>query len=96
MYRPELGILGVPAPDNGLLFHSVTAASAGKFLGMSGPRQHLFRIVVFVEFRSCLSDLLQRTDASSISNVVWVYEKISSFSAASDEWTNEIDLLTRY
>lgn len=31
MYRPELGILGVPSPDNGLLFHGVTTARAGKF-----------------------------------------------------------------
>jgi hypothetical protein len=30
MYRPELGIRGVSAPDNGLLFHGVTAASAGE------------------------------------------------------------------
>jgi hypothetical protein len=29
MYRPELGLLGVPSPDNGLIFHGVTAASAG-------------------------------------------------------------------
>jgi hypothetical protein len=35
MYRPELGILGVPAPDNGLLFHGVTAASAGELKGLS-------------------------------------------------------------
>lgn len=34
MYRPELGILGVPSPDNGLLFHGVTAASAGEHLSM--------------------------------------------------------------
>lgn len=31
-----------------------------------------------------------------MSNLVWVYEKISSLSAASNEWTHEIDLLARY
>lgn len=31
-----------------------------------------------------------------MSSVVWVYEKVSSLSAASDGWNNEIDLLARY
>jgi hypothetical protein len=31
-----------------------------------------------------------------MSSVVWVFEKISNLSAASDEWTNEIDLLATY
>lgn len=40
MYRPDLGIQGVPSPDNGLLFHGVTAASAG------GLIQHPCPIVI--------------------------------------------------
>ncbi len=38
MFRPELGFLGVPALDNGLLFHGVTAASAGVLFGLSHKR----------------------------------------------------------
>jgi hypothetical protein len=53
-------------------------------------------VTAFVEFKKCLGDLVRRTDVSSMSSVVWVHEKISSLSAASDEWTNEIDLLARY
>ena len=30
MYRPEVGLLGIPSPDNGFFFHGVTSAGAGK------------------------------------------------------------------
>jgi hypothetical protein len=56
----------------------------------------LLTVPAFDEFRKCLLYLLERTDASSMSNIAWVYQKISKLSDASDEWTNEIDLLARY
>jgi hypothetical protein len=97
MYRPVVGLLGIPAPDNGILFHGVTAAGAGEsMLHMFLDAAVLLTGTAFVEFKNCLHDLIRRTDAASMPSVVWLYEKISSLSAASDEWTNEVDLLARY
>ena len=31
MYSPGHGLMGVPAPDNGLLFHGITSSGSGKF-----------------------------------------------------------------
>jgi hypothetical protein len=59
-------------------------------------RSYLPLATAFVEFKNCLRELLRRTDASSMSTIEWVYDKVSNLSAASDEWTNEIDLLARY
>lgn len=42
------------------------------------------------------ADPIQETDASQMPRVIWMYNKVSSLSAAADEWTNEIDLLARY
>lgn len=79
-FRPELGIMGLPAPDNGLFFRaSVTSASP-----------------CFVEFHSQVKDLISTKRPAPSSPLYWVLEQLEVLTSSSDEWVNEINWLQRY